>query len=191
MKIKTSAFVKSSAGYQQCPSRDIPEIALIGRSNVGKSSLINMLLGRKHLAKVSGRPGKTQLINHFLVNDTWHLVDLPGYGWAQVSKKQRQQWSPMVKQYLVNRAQLYCVLVLVDTRLSPQKIDLAFIQWLGENGVPFAIVFTKADKESKQQARQNQAALKEALRTTWEELPAMMVTSSRDSTGQKEVLQYI
>ncbi|MEL6539469.1 MAG: ribosome biogenesis GTP-binding protein YihA/YsxC [Bacteroidota bacterium] len=191
MRIKTSVFVKSSASYQQCPSRDVPEVALIGRSNVGKSSLINMLLGRRHLAKVSGRPGKTQLINHFLVNDAWHLVDLPGYGWAQVSKKQRQQWPSMIKQYLVHRAQLHCVLVLLDTRLPPQKTDLAFIQWLGEHQVPFALVFTKADKESKQQARQNQAALQKALRETWEELPTIMVTSSRDSQGREEVLEYI
>mgnify|MGYP001797147946 CR=1 FL=1 len=189
--IKTSQFVKSSASYLQCPNQNVPEIALIGRSNVGKPSLINMLLERNHLAKVSGRPGKTQLINHFLVDGAWHLVDLPGYGWAKVSKKQRQQWMPMVKQYLLRRAQLHSVLVLLDIRLPPQKIDLAFINWLGESKVPFALIFTKADKESKQQAQRNQVAFQKALHETWEELPKIMVTSAKDGTGKEEVLKYI
>lgn len=191
MKIKTSVFVRSSTHYKQCPEDTKPELALIGRSNVGKSSLINMLLGYKQLAKISSKPGKTQLINHFLVNDAWHLVDLPGYGWAKVSKVKKQQWGNMIRDYLLYREQLSCVLVLVDARLSPQKIDLAFINWLGENQLPFAILLTKADKESKQQVQSNFAALQRALQEHWEELPFMIVTSSKDGTGREALLQYI
>ena len=191
MKIQSSIFVRSSAHYKQCPSGDKPELALIGRSNVGKSSLINMLLGRKHLAKVSGKPGKTQLINHFLVNDAWYLVDLPGYGWARVSKSLRQQWPKMIQEYLLHSAQLHCVLVLVDARLPPQKLDIAFIHWLGVHQVPYAIVLTKADKISRKQVQQNQAALQRALHEDWEVLPPVMITSSKDSTGREALLTYI
>lgn len=191
MKTQPSVFVRSSTHYQQCPPGDKPELAFIGRSNVGKSSLINMLLGRKHLAKVSGRPGKTQLINHFLVNEAWHLVDLPGYGWARVSKSLRQQWPSMVKAYLLHRTQLRCVLVLVDARLPPQKLDLAFIHWLGTHQIPFAIVLTKADKLSSKEVQQNRAKLQQALHEDWEELPPMVVTSSKDSTGREALLAYI
>jgi len=169
----------------------MPELAFMGRSNVGKSSLINMLLGRKQLAKVSSRPGKTQLINHFLVNDTWHLVDLPGYGWAQAGKTKRQQWAKMVKAYLLHREQLSFVLVLVDARHSPQKLDIALINWLGEHQIPFFILLTKADKDSKQQVSKNLAMLQRVLNNDWEVLPQVFVTSSRDRTGREELLHCI
>ncbi len=191
MKIKTSVFVSSSINYKQCPKDGKPELALIGRSNVGKSSLINMLLGCKHLAKVSSTPGKTRLINHFLVNDTWHLVDLPGYGWASVGKLQKQHWEKMVRNYLLHREHLSCVLVLVDARLKPQKLDLAFINWLGAQKIPFSIFLTKADKEAKHQVQSNLAALQHALGEFWEELPLIMVTSAKDGTGRAALLKYI
>ena len=191
MKIKTAVFSGSSAAYTQCPQASEPELALMGRSNVGKSSLINMLLGHKHIAKISSRPGKTQLINHFLVNDTWHLVDLPGYGWAQVGKTKRQQWEKMVRAYLLHRKQLSFVLVLVDARHPPQKLDLDMINWLGEHGIPFVILLTKADKSAKQQVEKKLAALQSALSSMWEVLPQIFVTSSRDKTGREELLYYI
>ncbi|XWN34928.1 MAG: ribosome biogenesis GTP-binding protein YihA/YsxC [Roseivirga sp.] len=191
MKIKTAVFVKSSADYKQCPQETKPELALIGRSNVGKSSLINMLLGNKQLAKISSKPGKTQLINHFLVNDTWCLVDLPGYGWAQVSKAQRQQWEKMVTTYLLHRGPLSCVLVLVDARHAPQKLDLDLINWLGEHQIPFVILLTKTDKESKRQVQQHLAMLQRTLQSQWEVLPQILMTSSRDKTGREELLHYI
>lgn len=191
MKIKSAVFVTSSARHTQCPPSSKPEMALMGRSNVGKSSLINMLLNNKQLAKISSKPGKTQLINHFLVNDTWHLVDLPGYGWARASKIQRQEWKKMIKSYLLNRTQLSLVLVLVDSRHEPQKSDVELINWLGESKIPFVILLTKVDKESKQQVQKNLAALKRVLNEDWEELPKMFMTSSRDITGREELLLYI
>lgn len=191
MKIKSAVFSGSSATYTQCPQASKPELALIGRSNVGKSSLINRLLGRKQLAKTSGRPGKTQLINHFLVNDAWYLVDLPGYGWAQVSKPQRQQWAKMVKAYLLHRTQLRFVLVLVDARHAPQKLDIALINWLGEHQIPFVILLTKADKASKQRVQKHWATLNRMLSKDGEVLPPVLVTSSRDRTGREELLRYI
>ncbi len=191
MKIKTAVFVGSSTAYTQCPQTSRPELALMGRSNVGKSSLINMLLGRKHLAKISSRPGKTQLINHFLVNDTWHLVDLPGYGWAQAGETQRQQWAKMVKAYLLHRKQLSVVLVLVDARHQPQKLDLAMINWLGEHHIPFVILLTKADKGARLQVNKNLILLQSVLRSDWEVLPQIFVTSSRERTGREEFLRYI
>jgi GTP-binding protein len=191
MKIKTTVFSGSSPAYTQCPQASMPEIALMGRSNVGKSSLINMLLGRKQLAKISSRPGKTQLINHFLVNDTWHLVDLPGYGWTQAGKTKRQQWTKMVKAYLLHRKQLNFVLVLVDARHSPQKLDIALINWLGEHQIPFFVLLTKADKDSKQQVSKNLAMLQRVLSNDWEVLPQVFVTSSRDRTGREELLHCI
>ncbi|MEM9416761.1 MAG: ribosome biogenesis GTP-binding protein YihA/YsxC [Bacteroidota bacterium] len=191
MKIRSAAFVTSSAKYTQCPPSSKPELALMGRSNVGKSSLINMLLNNKQLAKISSKPGKTQLINHFLVNDAWHLVDLPGYGWARVSQTQRQQWEKMVKAYLLHRVQLSLVLVLVDSRHDPQKSDIALINWLGEHQIPFVILLTKADKGSKQQVLQNKEALQRVLRQDWEVLPEMLVTSSKDRTGRETLLRYI
>jgi GTP-binding protein len=191
MKIKTAVFVGSSTAYTQCPQTSRPELALMGRSNVGKSSLINMLLGRKHLAKISSRPGKTQLINHFLVNDTWHLVDLPGYGWAQAGETQRQQWAKMVKAYLLHRKQLSVVLVLVDARHQPQKLDLAMINWLGEHHIPFVILLTKADTGARLQVNKNLILLQSVLRSDWEVLPQIFVTSSRERTGREEFLRYI
>lgn len=191
MEVKTAVFAGSSAAYTQCPQTDRPELALMGRSNVGKSSLINMLLGRKQLAKTSNRPGKTQLINHFLVNDRWHLVDLPGYGWAQVSKAQRQQWAKMIKAYLLHRKQLLFVMVLVDARHPPQKLDIALINWLGVHRIAFVILLTKVDKNAMQQVRKNLTMLQQVLRNSWEVLPQILVTSSRDKTGREEVLHYI
>ena len=181
----------SSAAYTQCPQAEKPELALMGRSNVGKSSLINMLLGRKQLAKTSRKPGKTQLINHFLINDSWHLVDLPGYGWAQVSKMQRQQWAKMIKAYLLHRQQLLLTMVLVDARHPPQKLDVALINWLGAHRISFVILLTKADKEAKQQVTKNLSMLQHVLRHSWEVLPQILVTSSQEKTGREEVLCYI
>ena len=150
-----------------------------------------MLLDRRQIAKISSKPGKTQLINHFLIDDTWHLVDLPGYGWAKVSKAQRVQWEKMVRTYLIQRKQLSLVLVLVDARHKPQKLDVALINWLGENKIPFVILFTKADKESKHQVQQNMAALKQVLQDDWKELPKVFITSSKEGTGREEVLEYV
>lgn len=191
MKIQEAIFVGGSANYKQCPQDKCPEFAFIGRSNVGKSSLINMLLGRKHLAKVSGRPGKTQLINHFLVNEAWYLVDLPGYGWARASQPQRAAWQKMVSNYLLHRETLVGVFVLVDARLQPQKIDIALINRLGASQVPVAILLTKVDKVSKQQVQTYLTALKQVLREQWAVLPEFLVTSSRKQTGQQAVLALI
>ena len=191
MEIKTAVFVGSSAACTECPPEEWPELALVGRSNVGKSSLINMLLGRKQLAKISSRPGKTQLINHFLVNDTWCLVDLPGYGWAQVSKTRRRVWAKMVKAYLLHRKQLRFVLVLVDARHAPQKPDIALMNWLGEKNIPFIILCTKADKDAKLRVKSNVALLQQVLSSTWAVLPHILVTSSRSRTGREELLRYI
>lgn len=191
MKIKSAEFVKSSAKESDCPEAKFPEYAFIGRSNVGKSSLINLLTERKKLAKTSSTPGKTQLINHFLINDFWYLVDLPGYGWARVSKTSKAEWKKMIDTYLRNRVNLTCVFVLVDIRHDPQKIDLEFINWLGEEGIPFSIVFTKADKLGKTQTQSSIATYSKKLKENWEELPQMFVTSSEDKTGREEVLKYI
>ena len=163
----------------------------MGRSNVGKSSLINMLLSRRQLAKTSSRPGKTQLINHFLINDAWHLVDLPGYGWAQVGKVERKRWGKMVKDYLLQRKQLSCVLVLVDARHTPQKLDLDQIRWLGTHHIPFIILLTKADKVAKHLVQKHLARLEHTLHSDWEVLPQMLVTSSKNGTGREVLLHYI
>lgn len=191
MKIKSAEFVISNTDYKKCPAPDKPEYAFIGRSNVGKSSLINMLTGRSKLAKTSGKPGKTQLINHFLINDNWFLVDLPGYGWAQVSKTLKEKWDKMIREYLINRENLYNVFVLVDSRIPPQKIDLEFIQWLGERGVPLSIIFTKADKRNSPKIQTAIADFKKELKRTWEEIPPIFITSSVNKTGQKEILSFI
>ena len=191
MKIKSAQFVISNTDISKCPKTDKPEYAFIGRSNVGKSSLINMLTSKDKLAKTSGKPGKTQLINHFLINDEWYLVDLPGYGWAQVSKTLKAQWDKMIRNYLVQRENLYNVFVLVDSRIPPQKIDLEFIQWLGENQVSFSIIFTKADKKNAGKARTNISIFKAKMLETWEELPQTFVSSSVSKTGQKEILSFI
>ena len=190
MKIKSAQFVVSNTDWRKCPSGK-PEFAFIGRSNVGKSSLINMLTGRKALAKTSGKPGKTRLINHFLISEQWYLVDLPGYGWAKVGKQQRGRFEEMITGYLLNSPHLTCVFVLIDIRLEPQAIDLEFINWLGENGLPLAIVFTKADKQSRNKNIRSVQMFEKALLASWEELPPRFITSSRQGTGRDELLGYI
>ena len=191
MKIKSAEFVMSNSDVAKCPSRPIPEYAFIGRSNVGKSSLINMLVERKNLAKTSGRPGKTQLINHFLINDQWYLVDLPGYGYARVSKTAKKECQGVIRKYFTRRKQLVSAFVLVDCRHEPQKIDLEFMQWLGEQGIPFGIIFTKADKlKPKAMERQLRLYMDELLKT-WESLPPHFVTSAAHRTGREELLEYI
>ncbi len=189
--IKTAEFVKSSSKVDECPERMIPEYAFIGRSNVGKSSLINLLTNRKKLAKTSSTPGKTRLINHFLINDEWFLVDLPGYGWAQTSKTNKASWKLMIEEYLLQRPNLASVFVLIDIRHEPQKNDLAFIQWLGEEEIPFSIVFTKSDKLGKTQVQSNVSAYKTYLRKTWEELPPTFVTSSTEKIGGTDIIAFI
>lgn len=191
MIIKTAQFIISNTDYQKCPVSKSPEYAFIGRSNVGKSSLINMLTNHSKLAKTSGRPGKTQLINHFLINDEWFLVDLPGYGYAKVSKESRSSWEKMISDYLMHRENLYNVFVLIDSRLPPQNIDLEFVQWLGEHQIPFSIIFTKADKLSLNKVQSNVSKFKKALLKTWESLPEMFVTSSVSQKGKEEILEYI
>ena len=191
MKIKTISFVKSSQSISQCPESSLPEFAFIGRSNVGKSSLINMLSNRRALAKVSSVPGKTQLINHFLVNDNWHLVDLPGYGWAKVGQKVKEKWEKDINNYLFHRENLYCVFVLVDSRHDPQKIDLDFMAWLAENGIPFMVIFTKADKVSNNKLGGALARYKKIMKLHWEVLPQFICTSSETGVGKEEVLDTI
>ncbi|MEM1408163.1 MAG: ribosome biogenesis GTP-binding protein YihA/YsxC [Bacteroidota bacterium] len=191
MNIIKSEFVTSSANINQCPKEELPEFAFIGRSNVGKSSLINMLTDRKALAKVSSKPGKTQLINHFIINESWYLVDLPGYGWAKVAKTEKAKWGVMIHDYLLERQGLVNLFVLVDSRLEPQKIDVEFINWLGEKQIPFAIVFTKADKQSKNKTESNIAKYRRFLKNYWEELPPIFTTSSFKKEGRDEVLNFI
>ncbi|MFK8276161.1 ribosome biogenesis GTP-binding protein YihA/YsxC [Capnocytophaga cynodegmi] len=189
--ITKAEFIVSNSDVNKCPSERIPEYAFIGRSNVGKSSLINMLANNKNLAKTSGRPGKTQLINHFKINNNWFLVDLPGYGYARVSKTTKKTFQKFITQYFEKRQQLVCAFVLVDIRHEPQKIDLEFMQWLGENAIPFAIIFTKADKLKPNAIERNIENYKNLLLETWEEFPLYFVTSSENKTGKEELLQYI
>lgn len=191
MVIKSAEFVISNSQVNKCPTTGLPEYAFIGRSNVGKSSLINMLTGRKGLAMTSQKPGKTQLINHFIINDAWYLVDLPGYGYARLSKDGREKLKKMIEDYTLERKELICLFVLVDARHDPQKIDLEFIEWLGEEGVPFALVFTKADKLTKGKLAANIEGYKARLRQQWEELPPLFITSSEESLGREELLDYI
>lgn len=191
MIINTARFVISNSDYRRCPSDSRHEYAFIGRSNVGKSSLINMLTGRKDLAMTSSTPGKTMLINHFLVNDQWYIVDLPGYGYARRSKDDRGRLEKIIKSYILGRQQMTNLFVLVDSRLEPQKIDLEFMEWLGENGVPFSIVFTKMDKQGVVAGEQKVAAYLEKLLDTWEELPPVFRTSSTDKRGREAILDYI
>ena len=191
MNIKSATFCVSSPNYRKCPDDGRPEYAFIGRSNVGKSSLINMLTGVKGLAKTSGRPGKTQLINHFLINNEWYLVDLPGYGYARTSKSSREKWSTMMRDYFLHREALTNVYVLVDSRIPPQHIDLEFISFLGTNGIPLAIVFTKTDKEKQREVMSNIKAMKKALSELWEELPPMFLTSSLTGYGRDTLLDNI
>lgn len=191
MLIKSAIFEKSSPKFQECPKPLKPEYAFIGRSNVGKSSLINMLTGKKKLAKTSGSPGKTQLINHFLINDEWYLVDLPGYGYAKVAKTKRADWGKMIENYLEKRESLMNVFVLIDSRHEMQAIDRDFMAWMGKRGIPFAMVFTKCDKLTPNQLAKNQAAYKKAMLRDWAEMPPAFLTSSENGLGKEEVLGYI
>ena len=191
MLIKTAEFTLSAPVVGMCPKDTKPEYAFIGRSNVGKSSLINMLTNNKKLAKTSSTPGKTLLINHFIINNEWYLVDLPGYGYAKRSKKEINRLEQMIQGYILQREQLVNVFVLVDIRLEPQKIDLEFMQWLGESGIPFSILFTKADKLTKAKARASVEAYEKKLLETWEEMPPYFVTSAENKEGREEVLDYI
>ena len=191
MQIRNVQFKCSSERIGQVPKDNLPDIAFIGRSNVGKSSLINMLTGRSGLAKVSGTPGKTKLINHFSVDNSWYLVDLPGYGYARTSKALRNDFAKIITDYVLRCEKLHYLFVLIDIRLEPQRIDLRFIEMLGENGIPFGIIFTKADKLSKTQADRSVARFGEALREQWEELPPMLVSSSEKGTGREEILDFI
>lgn len=191
MEIKEARFIVSNTDVNQCPDESRPEYAFIGRSNVGKSSLINMLTNRKNLAKISSMPGKTQLINHFLINDDWFLVDLPGYGYAQRGKKNREALQNIIRSYILKRQNLTSLFVLIDSRHEPQKIDLEFIEWLGENGIPFSIIFTKTDKQSQIRTRENIENYKQKLLETWDELPPVFLTSSVKQSGKEELLDYI
>ncbi|MCR4931481.1 MAG: ribosome biogenesis GTP-binding protein YihA/YsxC [Bacteroidales bacterium] len=191
MEVKNAVFVVSNSDYRKCPDTGKPEYAFIGRSNVGKSSLINMLTRNKGLAKTSVRPGKTQLINHFLINNEWYLVDLPGYGYARTSKTSRAAWQKMITEYLTGREPLVNTFVLIDSRIPPQKIDLEFISFLGRNGVPLAVVFTKVDKQNQSETARNVNTFKQALLEEWEDLPTMFLTSSVSGTGRDKVLGFI
>lgn len=191
MLIKSAEFVISNTDVTKCPQSNLPEYAFIGRSNVGKSSLINMLTQHKGLAMTSQKPGKTQLINHFLINKSWYLVDLPGYGYTRVGLANRERLQVLIEDYILERPQLTCLFVLLDCRHEAQKIDLEFIEWAGENAVPLALVFTKADKLTKGKLESNLRAYREQLLEMWEELPPIFVTSSETQTGRSELLDYI
>ena len=191
MEILSAEFVISNTKVDKCPQGNLPEYAFIGRSNVGKSSLINMLTNNKKLAKTSATPGKTLLINHFLINNEWYLVDLPGYGYAKISKKEQEKLQQIISSYILRREQMTNLFVLVDSRHEPQKIDMEFIEWLGENGIPFSIVFTKADKSKPTKLKANIDAYLKALKEQWEELPPYFITSSENKTGRTELLNYI
>lgn len=191
MEVKSAEFIKSSSDYTQCPAAHMPEYAFIGRSNVGKSSLINKLTNRKSLAKTSQTPGKTQVINHFLINDNWHLVDLPGYGYAQVSKTERKKWGKMIEEYILQRKVLKGVFALIDVRHEPQKKDMEFLEWLGGEGIPFVMVFTKADKLSSNKLPQALAQYRKAMLRIWEEMPTYFVSSAISGLGCEEILNFI
>lgn len=191
MKIKEAVFVISNSDISKCPEPKKPEYAFIGRSNVGKSSLINALTGKSKLAKTSSTPGKTQLMNHFLLNEEWYLCDLPGYGYAQISKTEREKFMPMIKKYLATRENLMNTFVLIDIRHEPLRNDLDFMMWMGEKGLPFSIVFTKADKLGQGKAAKAIAKYKNELKKQWEDFPPMFVTSSETKKGVKEILEYI
>ena len=191
MLITKAEFISSVADVKKCPPPDKPEFAFIGRSNVGKSSLLNMLTGRKNLAKTSNKPGKTQTINHFIINDLWYLVDLPGYGYASVSKEKRAGFGKIIENYILRRENLHCLFILLDARLDPQKIDLEFIQWTGEKEIPLCLVLTKADKLTKNQLKKNLSLYQSTLLRSWDELPPMLVTSSTNKTGKEELLSFI
>lgn len=191
MNIKSVSFIKSSGKWQDCPEPTLPEYAFIGRSNVGKSSLINAMMNKKDLAKTSQTPGKTQLINHFLVNENWYLTDLPGYGYAKVSKSLRKDFEKLITNYILNRRNLVNLFVLIDIRHTPQKIDLEFMEWCGENGIPFSIIFTKEDKLKPNAAKNNVEIYTQKLLETWEEAPEMYISSAEKKTGTMEILDFI
>lgn len=191
MNIKSAKFVMSNTDVSKCPPSQLPEYAFIGRSNVGKSSLINMLTGQKKLAMTSQKPGKTQLINHFIINEDWHLVDLPGYGYAQLGNTGRERLKGIIESYILYREQLTCLFVLLDSRHEAQKIDLEFIRWVAEAGIPLALIFTKADKLSRAALGRNLEAYRARLAEEWEELPPIFVTSSETAYGREELLEYI
>ncbi len=191
MKITEAKFVMSNTEYQRCPQPDKPEYAFIGRSNVGKSSLINMIVNNKSLAKTSQTPGKTQVINHFIINNQWYLVDLPGYGFAKVSKTDRADWEVMIADYLINRPNLQCVFVLIDVRHEPQRIDLEFLHWLGENDIAFELIFTKSDKVKPAAAQKNVEQFEAVMLQTWESMPAAFITSAEKHIGRTEILEEI
>ncbi len=191
MKIKSAEFVISNTDFRKCPAGNRPEYAFIGRSNVGKSSLINMLTGRNGLAKTSSTPGKTLLINHFMVNNEWYIVDLPGYGYPRRGKEQREQLRHIIQTYILGRQQMTNLFVLVDSRHEPQAVDMEFMNWCGEHNVPFSIVFTKMDKLGRDAGQRNIEAYKQQLGETWEELPPIFITSSQDGRGRDELLDYI
>jgi GTP-binding protein len=191
MEIKEASFVVSNTDVKKCPAPDRPEYAFIGRSNVGKSSLINKLTNKKSLAKISGKPGKTRLINHYIINNEWYLVDLPGYGYAEVPKKERLKWEQFIKRYILQRENLYCVFVLVDSRHEPQKPDLDFMEWLGISQVPFVIIFTKIDKLKPSELENNLKIYEEKLFETWETMPGYYVSSAETGQGTAEILDFI
>lgn len=191
MGITEATFISSHSSLKKCPTPDKPEFAFIGRSNVGKSSLINMLVGRKGLAKTSAKPGKTQTINHFLINESWYIVDLPGYGYASVSKGLRQGFGKMIEEYILKRETINCLFILIDSRLEPQKNDLSFIQWVGEKDIPICLLLTKTDKLSKNQLQKNKALIEKTLLQSWEDLPPLIITSAEKKTGKEEVLDFI
>lgn len=191
MEIKNVKYLQSVVDWKKCPTANLPEFAFIGRSNVGKSSLINMLANNKNLAKTSSKPGKTQTINHFIVDNRWYLVDLPGYGYAHISKTMREKWAKMILDYIQKRENLQLVFILVDSRIEPQKIDLEFIDKMGELMIPFAIIFTKSDKNSSQKTIQNIENYKKTLLNNWEELPNLFISSAVNKKGKNEILDFI
>jgi GTP-binding protein len=191
MKLTSANFISSFADVAKCPAPDRPEFAFIGRSNVGKSSLINMLTNIRKLAKISVTPGKTQTINHYLINESWYLVDLPGYGYASVSKSTREGFGKMIEDYVLKRENLYCLFILIDSRLEPQKIDLAFIEWAGDKEIPIGLIFTKTDKLKANELQRNIAQYKRTLLTRWEELPPTFLTSSEKKLGRDELLDFM
>jgi len=191
MEIKEARFIISNTEVEKCPKPDRPEYAFIGRSNVGKSSLINMLTNKKSLAKTSGKPGKTRLINHFLINEEWYLVDLPGYGYAKVPKSERLEWEKLLRRYILKRQNLYCLFVLIDSRHEAQKVDLEFIEWLGISEIPFSIIFTKTDKLKPEELETKLKAYEEKLFETWETLPGYFITSTETGVGKNEILEFI
>lgn len=191
MQIISSEFLVSNTNHRLCPEPRLPEFAFLGRSNVGKSSLINMLCGRRNMAKTSSAPGKTRLINHFLINEAWYLVDLPGYGYAKASKSSREQWEKMIRAYLLNRPNLMLTFILLDVRLKPQEIDIEMINWFGTNGIPIALIFTKNDKVSRNVSAANVKEFEKHLLRYWETMPSVFITSSSTSLGKESILQLI